>query len=323
MTEDILKYADVFSTGMRIEVELPLADEKQFRDDAEIVFVHQDLLVLQLTRELFPEAVILETGTEIHLRTGKKEKGYRCRAILLNCDGHSRFKIRLVGEMIPFNDREFFRIDVFIPLAYRPRFVPGRWVTKEAQPEIAFREYRAEVTEALSGATPEQPLPVAANLSGTGVRINIPERFEVDALLDLTLHLPFGAACTMTLVGQVVHVVELGRAGDPHPLFTTSLHFISLDDAQREALVGFIQRVELQQIRRLREPSSLPGGEAEAIEVTPLLSKRKLLTILWTILSMLVLASIVFSIDYYSRHRTKGEIERTFEEQIQKIIERK
>ncbi|NTV14117.1 MAG: DUF5634 family protein [Desulfobulbaceae bacterium] len=323
MTEDILKYADVFPPGMRIEVELPLAEEKQFRDDAKIIFVHQDLLVFQLTRELLPESVTLDTGTVIHLRTGKEGKGYRCRAILLNHDRHSRFKIRLTGAPIPFNDREFFRIDVFIPLAYRPKSAQGLWRLQEALPESPAGSHHPKSDRAEIGATLKQPLPVAANLSGAGVRINIPERFEIDELLDLTLYLPFGQASTMTLVGQVVHVEEVSPAGDPYPLFGTALHFVSLDDAQRETLIGFIQRMEVEQIRRLREQPLLQGEQALTSAVKPLVLNRRVKTTLWAILLTLLFASIVLALVNYRRDRPQGEIERTFEEQIQKLIDRR
>jgi hypothetical protein len=122
---------------------------------------------------------------------------------------------------------------------------------KETGQESFFREYRAEVGQSEIYAMQNNPLPVAANLSGAGVKINIPERFEIDELLDLTLYLPFGDASTMTLVGQVVHVIELSRTGDPHPLFGTALHFVSLDHSHRETLIRFIQKVQLKQLRRL------------------------------------------------------------------------
>jgi hypothetical protein len=323
VTKDILKYADFFSIGMRIEVELPLQDENQFRDDAKIVFVHQDLMVLQLTRETLPESVILETGTEIYLRTGKKGEGYRCGAILLSCDNFSRFHLRLTGEVLPFNEREFFRIDVFIPLSYRPYSDHGRWTMKEAEPESSSRESHAEVGQAEICATQIKPLPVAANLSGAGVRINIPERFEIDELLDLTLYLPFGDASTMTLVGQVVHVIELSHAGDPHPLFGTALHFVSLGDSHRKTLIRFIQRMQLKQLTRLREQSRLQVRQAVEAEVEPLFSRRRVLMIFWGILLVFLIANIVLTLNNYRRNRNKGEIEGTFEEQIRKIIRRR
>jgi hypothetical protein len=323
VTKDILKYADFFSIGMRIEVELPLSEENQFRDDAKIVFVHQDLMVLQITRETLPESVILETGTEVYLRTGKKGEGYRCGAILLSRDSFSRFHLRLTGEVLPFNEREFFRIDVYIPLSYRPYSDHGRRTMKEDEPESSSRESHAEVGQAEICATQKKPLPVAANLSGAGVRITIPERFEIDELLDLTLYLPFGDASTMTLVGKVVHVMELSRAGDPHPLFGTALHFVSLHDSHRETLIRFIQRVQLKQLMRLREQSMLQVRQTVEAEVEPLFSRRRVLMILWAILLALLIANIVLTLENYRRNRSKGEIERTFEEQMRKIIERR
>jgi hypothetical protein len=323
MAEDVLKYADYFPIGMRVEVELPLAEGNLLREDARIVFAHRDLLELQLSRHIIPDSVILEIGTDLFLRTGKKGKGYRCRALFLRCDSQSRFHVRLTGEIIPLNEREFFRIDVFIPLLYRPYSEHGRVGMREGGLNSPSEGAQSGENRAGMGADLKRPFPVAANLSGAGVRINMPERFEIDELLELTLYLPFGDASTMTLVGQVVHVIELSRAGDPHPLFGTALHFVSLDDSHRETLIRFIQKVQLKQLRRLREQSLLQVRQAVEAEVEPLFSRRRVLMIFWAILLALLFANIVLTLDNYRRNRNKGEIERTFEEQIRKIIERR
>lgn len=323
MAEDVLKYADYFPIGMRVEVELPLAEGNLLREDARIVFAHRDLLELQLSRYIISESVILEIGNDLFLRTGKKGKGYRCRALFLRCDSQSRFHVRLTGEIIPLNEREFFRIDVFIPLLYRPYSEHGRGGMREGGLNSPSEGAQSGENRAGMGADLKRPFPVAANLSGAGVRINIPERFEIDELLELTLYLPFGDASTMTLVGQVVHVIELSRAGDPHPLFGTALHFVSLDDSHRETLIRFIQKVQLKQLRRLREQSLLQVRQAVEAEVEPLFSRRRVLMIFWAILLALLFANIVLTLDNYRRNRNKGEIERTFEKQIRKIIERR
>ncbi len=198
MIEDVLKYVDYFPIGMRVEVELPLAEGKLLRDDARIVFAHRDLLELHLSRHIIPESVILEIGTDLFLRTGKKGKGYRCRAIFLRSDSQSRVHVRLTGEIIPFDEREFFRIDVFIPLLYHPYSEHGRVGIKEVGLNSTSESAQRGENRAGMGADLKRPFPVAANLSGAGVRINIPERFEIDELLELTLYLPFADLRTMT-----------------------------------------------------------------------------------------------------------------------------
>jgi len=320
MAEDVLKYADYFPIGTRVEVELPLADGNLLRDDARIVFAHRDLLEFQLSRHIIPESVILEMGTDLFLRTGNKGKGYRCRAIFLRSGSHSRFHVRLTGEIIPFNEREFFRIDVFIPLLYRPYSKHGRGERREGDlsPSAQRGENRAGM-----GTDPERPFPVAANLSGAGVRINIPERFEIDELLELTLYLPSGDLRTMTIVGQVVHVIELSRQGDPHPLFGTALRFVSMDDRHREALMRFIHRVQLQQLKQLREQSLHQADAALETGTEPIFSRRRVQKILLILLLTLLFAALVRYLVNYPSHRNKGEIERTFEDQIRKIIERR
>jgi hypothetical protein len=323
MTEDILKYAHYFSTGMRVEVELPLPEGKVFRDDANIVFFYQDLLELRLSRNILPEAAILEIGAVLYLRTGKKGSGYRCRAILLRCDSLSRLLMRLTGEILSFNEREFFRIDVFIPLMYRLYSDNDGETMGEERPKslsggVQGDEKPAEIDTAL-----EKPLPVAANLSGAGVRINIPDRFEIDELLDLTLYLPSSDERTMTLAGQVVHVMQLGRPGDPHPLYSTALRFVSIGEPDRETLLKFIQKVQLEQLRRLREQSLNYSQRMDEMGEEPFFSRKRVLRVLYTISVALIFVCLILALANYRKNRDKGEIEKTFEDQIRKFIERR
>jgi hypothetical protein len=323
MAEYVLKYAEYFSVGMGVEVEIPLADGKQLRDGARIVSAHRDLLELQLSKHISPESVILEMGTDLFLRGGEKGEGYRCRAIFLRCDSLSRLHVRLTGDILHFNEREFFRVDVYIPLSYYPYSQPGRRGVGDESADNPPEMPQSSEIRAGMDADPNKPFPVAANLSGAGVRINIPECFGIDELLELTLYLPFGDSRMMTLVGQVVHVIELSRPGDPHPLFGTALRFVSMDDHHREALIRFIQRVQTEELKRLREDSLRRAAIPEESGTEPIFSRRRVVRMLLALISLLLFAGFVQFLDNYRHHRSKGEIERTFEEQIRKYIERR
>jgi hypothetical protein len=323
MAEDLLKYADYFSIGMRVEVELPLAEGNLLRDEASIVFARKDLLELQLSRQINPESVILEIGTDLFLRTGERGKGYRCRAIFLRCDNPNRLHVRLAGEIIPFNEREFFRVDVYIPLSYHPYSVHGR---KEIRHEDT--DSTSEVTQGIENragidADQKRPFPVAANLSGAGVRINIPERFGIDDLLELTLYLQYVDSKKISVLGQVVHVTELSQPGDSNPLFGTALRFISMDDTHHEILLRFIHKVQANQLKRLREESLRQSALAVESVSDPIFCRRRVQAIILLIISLLLFAGFFQYLDYYHHHKNKGEIERTFEEQIKIIIDKK
>jgi hypothetical protein len=127
----------------------------------------------------------------------------------------------------------------------------------------------------------------------------------------------------MTIVGQVVHVIELSRQGDPHPLFGTALRFVSMDDPHRETLMRFIHRVQLQQLKQLREQSLHQADAAVETVTEPIFSRRRVVRILQAFLLAILLALLVRYLVNYPSHRNKGEIERTFEDQIRKIIERR
>lgn len=322
MTKEFLKYEDYFSAGMRIQVEIPLPEKRIFRDDAEIVSLHQDLLELRLSRIILPEAAILGIGTPLYVRTGKKGAGFRCRGIVLEYDSLSGLLIRLTGEVLTCNDREFFRIDVYIPLTYRLNAdVEDRETKKEGIPEVVSYDHQREQNVEATGFAPEDPLPVAANLSGAGVRIHIPDRFDIDQLLELTLFLPPVYGGPITLTGQVVYVMQFGRPGDTRQVFDTALHFVDVDEPHRENLMKFIHTMQLDQLKRLREHSlQLPPVDLEKTGWGSFSSRKKVLLVLGAVSAALVIAGLILALAGYYSGRSKGEIEKTFEDQIRKFI---
>lgn len=322
MAKEFLKYEEHFSTGMRIQVEIPLPEKRIFRDDAEIVSFHQDLLELRLSRAILPLAAILEIGTPLYVRTGKKGAGFRCRGIVVEYDTLSGLLIRLTGEVLSLNDREYFRIDVYIPLRYRLHADADDTKTnREEIPEAVSCDYLGGQSTAATDSEPENPLPVAANLSGAGVRVHIPDRFNIDQLLELTLFLPPTYGGPITLSGQVVYVTQLCGAGDTRQIFDTALRFVDVDDPHRENLVKFIHHMQLEQLKRLREHSlQLPSAELKRTGWGCLSYRKKVLLVLSAVVSALVIAWLVLALAGYYSGKSKGEIEKTFEEQIRKLI---
>lgn len=322
MAKEILKYEEHFSPGMRVQVEIPLQEKKVFRDDAEIASLHQDLLQLRLSRTLLPLTAVLEIGTPLSIRTGKQGAGFRCRGIAVEYDGMSGLLVRLTGEILSSNDREYFRIDVYIPLTYRLHADGDDSETNREGPQEGFSwDHQGEQDSAARNSGPENPLPVAANLSGAGVRIHIPDRFDIDQLLELTLFLPPAYGGPTTLTGQVVYVTQVGSADNTGRIFDTALRFVGVDDLHRENLVKFIHHMQLEQLRRLREHSlQFPAPEPEQIGWRFLSFRKKVLLALGAVLSALVTAWLFLSLAGHYSARSKGEIEKTFEEQIRKLM---
>ena len=322
--EDVLQYSSYFSNGKRVQVELPLEDENPLRDDAKVVSANRDLLELQLSGRVISREITLEIGTELFLRTGKKGQGYKCRALFLRNDSLHRVHVRLVGKIIPFNERAFLRVDVFIPLTYRPFSLNFMGGTTQEEEESSQRKG----SRAKSAANPKNPLPVAANLSIAGVRINIPRRFNIDELLELKLYLSFGDSSsqnvkTLPLVGQVMHVVELSQPGYS-TLYGTMLRFVVMDDPSRAILVRFISNAQSEQLGRLREQSLRQAIQIEDTESDEsFFSERKIREMLQLIFVIVLCAGFIFFLANYRHPGNKGEIENTFEKQIKSLTERK
>jgi len=188
------------------------------------------ILSLQLSRDVLPVDVSLRYGQILELRGGSEENGYCCRAIVVSEGDANELLLRLIGEIVSDELREFYRIDAFLPIKY---FVSGeqkidrlrkQWEerrTRREQLEIEHKDQRwtREVLSA-DDKLPDDPthdlletedtelppdrstdekgvhdswdtiIPLAANISGGGLRIITHQGFEAGeyALLEILCH---------------------------------------------------------------------------------------------------------------------------------------
>src|SRR5690242_19510753 len=105
------QYASFFSAGMKVRVGIPLPDAEIFLDWAVIHEVDEDLVSLQLSRDQLPVGVTLHEGQIVDLRGGKDDAAYSCRAIIVFEGRESRVLLRLIGEIVTDELREYYRID--------------------------------------------------------------------------------------------------------------------------------------------------------------------------------------------------------------------
>src|SRR6185369_10898115 len=108
-------YSRYFSSGMRVGVGIPMHNEELFRDWAIINEIEEDLVVLQLSRDVLPAEVDLQTGKILELRCGKEGKGYRCSGVYVSEGEAGNIHIRLTGDVNSNELREFYRIDAYLP----------------------------------------------------------------------------------------------------------------------------------------------------------------------------------------------------------------
>ncbi|MFZ4859189.1 MAG: PilZ-like domain-containing protein [Desulfuromonadaceae bacterium] len=346
-------YALNFSVGKKVGVGIPLPDAYVFRDWAIIHDINEDLVTLQLSRDMLPVGVSLKNGVILELRSGDEENGYCCRAIIVSEGAEKRLLLRLIGEIVSNELREFYRVDAYLPIKYfvsreqnsdrlrreweerrvrRQKLISAQ---KEQRWEVQYLQESdsLEVTgvddqhhglnpseEEHSDGSWDSIIPLAANISGGGLRIFTHQSFEKGEYVLLEIFVP-SLERVVDVVGRVVFANQNFAAGNDYEYFNTGVKFVYLDESDRDAIVNYISTIQLKRIRQLRETymyRSLPEDEGlfDASK-EPLLVRsvtRNLLIVLF--LAIISLMSSYFW--YYTHEHPKGEIQRIFEESVRK-----
>lgn len=324
MSGNLAEYARYFQEGSRVRVGVPLADGGVFHESGVVCHLDGDLLELELSRDVLPQQAILELGLTLELGLLDRDVWHSCRAMVAGEPEQHRLLLRLIEGIVPFEPREFFRQDVYLPLDYRIppdqlfEEIAKRW--RESRREMEFAAQRPEPGEAAElGALREEikarlekgkvAPPAAANISGGGVRLDISEQLQPDMLIELTIYLPQPQR-VLEIVGEVVDV----RPVPGETRFSTALRFRLIDEADRDRLIGFITARQLSQLSQHAHQ-----GTSRTSAERPRGHRRLRLAIGIALLVALVAWEARVIVQKRERGE-KHEIERIFEKAVQEYL---
>lgn len=360
---DMELYSRYFQVGKKVGVGIPLANADVFRDWAIIHEIDEDLVSLQLSRDTLPESVSLHYGQILELRGGNEESAYSCRAIIVTEGDARELLLRLIGEVVSDELREFYRIDAFLPIKYfvsqeqnvdklrkqweerreqRQRLEideadrrwssgvlpPGAKLPLEPLEESSEAEADEVAAETETAEEVEQDpwdtiIPLAANISGGGLRIITHQGFEYGeyALLEIMVPSP---RRIVDAIGRVVFANRNFSAGSDREYFNTGVQFVYIEERDRDAIVSYISNIQLKRIRQLRERYLYRGlleGEYPP-DVVGLFGFRRPASLVAAIVLFVVLSALLIGyFRKYAHDRPKGEIQRTFEDSVRKYRE--
>lgn len=361
---DMELYLRYFPVGKKVGVGIPLPNAEVFKDWAIIHDIDEDLVSLQLSRDVLPSGVSLRYGQILELRGGSDGNGYCCRAIVVSEGEASELLLRLIGEIVSDELREFYRIDAFLPIklfvcheqnidrlhkqweerrAHRQLLeiekkdqrwnrivLPAGNVLPQDNHHSAFKTETDEIIVPEEIPVVEEShdswdviIPLAANISGGGLRITTPQRFEEGEYLLLEIFVP-SPERVVDVLGRVVFANRNYAAGKNIEYFNTGVQFVYLDERDRDAIVSYISNIQLKRIRQLRERylfrGSLDNDEKLSIPRRFGLKNSVIITIV-ALLFVLLAALLINYFWYYSQVHPKGEIQRNFEEGVKKYRE--
>lgn len=360
---DIELYSQYFTVGQKVGVGIPLPNADVFRDWAIIHNIEEDLVSLQLSRDILPVNVSLRYGQILELRGGVENNGYCCRAIVVS-EGYDReLLLRLIGEIVSDELREFYRIDAFLPIIYyvsheqdidrlRHQWEEQRarrqhqgedtiehgWISgiPPAGAELPHERYhsasKSAVGEMDSDSDPgdledsgswDSIIPLAANISGGGLRIITHQGFEYGEYMLIQMLVPTPQRM-IDIVGRVVFANLNPAAGRDHEYYNTGVQFVYIDERDRDAIVNYLSTIQLKRIRQLREQYLYRGelevaGEPEVAESEwPATGRNTLRRFIPALILVMIFSLVAGYFWRYTHDRQKGEIERTFEDGVRK-----
>lgn len=307
---------------------------------AQVTVLTRDLLELELEEDRLPEHISVSIGDILEIRSGRGGSGFRCRSLLISGTESRYILVRLVGNIISEELREFFRIDTFIPLRYssKPHWdlkaLRLHWMeltdprSSASQNPASFISFgdqpgNPDLQKSIALLTLQYEPPVAANISGGGLRAMIPDRLEPGTYAILELYLPGAVPKIIVIAGEVLTSEKETGAGRPIE-YSTAFKFVCIEERDRDALISYIMRVQQNQIRQMaQEMPALKrtieeiSSERAARKSPPLYRKAALgVTILF---AAVVIALMV---NHY-RNPSKGVVQMIFEEGLRKYLEKR
>lgn len=366
---DHLTYRQHFPPGKKVNVAIPVPQGETFNDWAVISSLDEDLVTLQLSRDELPSGVKLSTGLILDIRVGTGDSGYSCRGIIVTDGVRHEIILRLIGEIVSNELREFYRIDAFLPIRYfitsekNETALKTAWKEKrearieaerehqqrEKKPWERLREMRheeqpeEELTAGALRSTDEDEetgleeddgvdhswddvIPLAANISGGGIRILLHHQFGEGDLVPVEIFLP--AEPRPKIIDAVCKVVfsrenQAATKQMNRPSFNTAFQFLWVDERERDALVTYISNVQLKRIRMMREQYLFRDRAGAEQPLDPATLRRlRIRQLIIGIVALVLLAGLVVYFSDYTKNRPKSEIEIIFDQGFMEYLKK-
>ncbi|GAB7025857.1 PilZ-like domain-containing protein [Geotalea toluenoxydans] len=249
MTATTVKYEDHFKPDQQINAAVRLMDKKLLESNAIVTTINADLLSIELIGDGLPDSSEVEIGTEFYVTYWTGWAHYRCNGRLEKVDSGNKLQAKLVGPVIEQQRRDYFRLDLVMPVEYRvlknqpPSIVEEEWNAERGRclslPELQLEPFGDgfKVVEWRDG---EDLLPMEMNLSGGGIRLKLPEAVAPGTLMGIDLFLPLVPSRIIRTVAEVVRCNEITLRWEKGTQYRVATRFIHINERERETIISFI-----------------------------------------------------------------------------------
>jgi hypothetical protein len=257
MPQSSVTYAGYFKEDLRITAAFHPSDGAAIDVDCFVVSLEGDRLLLELSGNRSAGGLPVEPGNHVRL-------GFWTGWALCNCGGvfagktaERRIQVRLTGKVTEKQRREYFRLDVSMPLQYA---IPEKQHQSDIRSEWSAYRHKMQKLPAPVLRTHEESVKVASwngfsnimpqriNLSGGGIRFRTNEYMESRTFVAINLFLPLVSQQVIHVVAEVLRCNEIVLGLQSGTSYNTAMRFHFIDEADREAIISYIFSEQRRQI---------------------------------------------------------------------------
>ena len=261
MTAAASSYALYFKEEKQARICIKPANSKTLDVTGLVRFIEEDRLTLELVGSEALEEMSLEPGADVFITFWTGWSLCRCSAVLMQKVCGREVSLRLSGPVIEKQTREYFRLDVSIPLCYS---IPEKQLLPAVQEEWASDQgHLKECAAPVLMPCPDgfkvvrwndhgEIGPRLVNMSGGGIRFKTPEYVEPGSLVAINPFLPLIPPRVIHTVAETLRCSEIVLGREKGNNYITALRFHFISDKDRESIIAFIFAEQRRMLKQQR-----------------------------------------------------------------------
>jgi hypothetical protein len=234
----------------QVDIGVQLTDNKFCEETAAIKFIRGDRHQLELYGKGLTHGAETEAGAKVVITSKEAWALCRCHAVLEKEVVGREMELRLISQVDVQQRREYFRLDVRIPVLYsvpsdqRLSSICEGWTAKRdaggaATPPVMIPSGEGFKVVGWNNGDVDVEL-CRVNLSGGGLRLKVTDYLSPGTLVNLEIFLPLNPARVIHAVGAVVRANEIQLNWDRHTYYSTSMEFKLIGEKDRETIISYI-----------------------------------------------------------------------------------
>lgn len=254
-----LHYSLFFKPDQPVTLHLHLESGPPLEENGIVLAVEDAHLSVELLGKGLPVEIAAGGDTAVTVTSNEGWAIYRCHAVLADRIKGREIRLQLVDEVTIHQRREFYRLDLELPLLYA---IPeNQQLTHvRAECELANRfsangfppefEPHGNSVKVVGWQSAPELLPVPVNLSGGGIRVKMPFKHPVGTLVLLDLFLVGPPPRVVHTIGSVTRTSELLLNLSRTASYPTSMAFRYLERRDRDAIITHIFNQERENLKK-------------------------------------------------------------------------